>query len=114
MSTTTTINQAKSLDEDTINESTTAGKYNDVHVYQPAEFSDITLNIQGSNVCFKLHKYKLVTESSYFDGVLRGNPTSNTLTLPPTFKWSSTQLLHYIDLLYNKYDTQLNQTQYKY
>ena len=48
--------------------------------FEPVEFSDLTLLYQ--NAAFRVHKYVLAKESSYFSALLKGDRTIDSVALP--------------------------------
>jgi len=94
----------------TLHGDTAHHNYPVVHTYEPETFADLTLTIQGNDrVCYRLHRYKLCMVSTYFDTLLRADATTSVhhIQLPSTFKWNARQLKSFLDLLYNRWDTEL-------
>jgi hypothetical protein len=74
------------------------------YTFEPIEFSDFTIIYQEAN--FRVHKYVLVKYSSYFAALLKGNITTNEITLPPILAhvghsgWLSTDMHAWLMCVY--------------
>ncbi len=55
--------------------------------------------------CYKVHKLKLAESCKYFNSLMLDDNQSHTIYLPDTYQWSSGKLNNYVDFIYGKYDS---------
>lgn len=91
-----------------------AQQYSTVYEYEPINLCDVILSIDNNtSICFKLHKYILTIQSQYFSNIIKNNINDNIIILPNTFIWSTTDLKHFIDILYGTNNITVEQFQFR-
>ena len=101
----------KSSSTSPINEIT--GKCKTVATYEPVKYADTVLTIDENNdICYLVHKAILSRQLEHFHNLLITGDCTNTIQLPSSTVWNTTDFIHFLSILYNKYDKQLYQLQY--